>query len=240
MTRPLPLTQGAAKVLLPSSATTMVMAADVAAQHSGRSRPSRPLSRWLLFACRRSCKLSTAFTFPFLLAAAASGAPSGPGLTENVKPFPQGAFPAIGNFPAVCSLQCRMGALSNGDRGVTVDGSLYPWGDATCGVYVDVMRVQGATTADPDGRSAMQSEEQALASRVYRLARSRGAGRGRAIETDEQYFPRPFFSGLCPVQQQALVHESLTLNVLGLQRNSLAGAVSRRVGSYDVIGYRCV
>lgn len=212
------------------------METDAAAQQGGGPFPARPWSRWLWGART----LSTAVFFLFLLPTAASGAPSGPGLTENVKPSPQGAFPAQGSFPAVCSLQCHIGALSNGDRGITVDGSLYPLGNATCGVYVDGMRVSAATPADPDGRATMRSEEQGLASRVFQLLRSRSAARDRAIETDEEYFSRPFFSALCPVQQQALVHETLRLNVLGLQRNSLMGAVSRRVGSYDVIGYRCV
>lgn len=184
--------------------------------------------------------LAAAALLPILLTLAPACVLGGPGLTEDIKHFPGGAFPAFGRFSDTCGLQCRMGALSNGDRGIRVGGSLYPWGKRTCGAWIDSMAVASTTSSDFDGLSAMREEEAGLAARVYALARTRGTSRGRAVETDEQYYPREFHSGLCPVQRQALFHETLSLDMLGLQRNSILGKVTRNIGTYDVIGYRYV
>lgn len=213
------------------------MAPIVAEYATARPQLARPRLR----PTQGARRLFIAALLPLAAVGFPAGVRGGPGLTQDIKAFPGGVFPALGRFPSVCGLQCRMGPLSNGDRGISVSGSLYPWGNRTCGAALDMLRATSAVPADPDGSAGMRTEERGLASRVYRLARSLGASRGMAVAADEKYLPRRTFNqGLCPLAHQALVKEADALSVLGLQRNSLKGAVSRHIGTYDVIGYRCV
>ena len=154
----------------------------------------------------------------------------------NIKPYPRGAFPSVGRFADVCSLQCRMSPLGNGDRGITVNGTLYPWGNRTCGVRLDADKATNLGPADPGGLDGVLLQEQALTRRVVALARSLGAARARQIATDIEFTPvTAVRRGLCGADQEALIHEPAIVDKLGLQRNSISGQVMRRVGVYDVL-----
>lgn len=211
------------------------MARVITARAGAIPRLARPSRRPM----QGTCRFAIAALLPLVGMGFAAAARSGPGLMHDIKAFPGVALPALGRFPSVCGLQCRMGALANGDRGISVGGTLYPWGDRSCGTERDLLRAMSAVPADPDGSAGLVAEERGLAVRVCRLARSLGAARGRAVAADERYLTKETFNGgLCPLAHQALVQETETLSVLGLQRNSLRGTVSRHIGTYDVVGYR--